>query len=191
MTLSAFLLAVLALLVTPGPTNTLLALAGARQGMRAALRLLPAELLGYLMAVVPLSLARLWVDPMAGPLALVVQIAAAIWVATLALKLARPPALGASGSSEVTGRRVLLTTLLNPKGLVVALVLMSPPGSAQHLAELGVFAVTVPLIGFGWMRLGAFLDGDRHPRRLGWFQRGAALWLAALALGLAHRALLG
>lgn len=191
MTLPAFALAILGLLLTPGPTNTLLALAGAREGTAAARRLLPAEAAGYLVAVLPLNVARLWFDPMAGPLGQLVQIAAALWVAALALRLARPPTAAQAATRPVTAAQVFLTTLLNPKVLLVALVLTAPPGAPGHMAELAVFFALVPVMGFCWTRLGALLDGARHPRRAGWLQRGAALWLAALALGLAHRALIG
>lgn len=49
-------LAVLVLLLTPGPTNSLVLLAGAERGWLGALRLVPAELSGYLLTVLPLSL---------------------------------------------------------------------------------------------------------------------------------------
>lgn len=50
----AFLSAVLALLATPGPTNTLMALAGAEGGVGRVARLLPAELAGHLTTILPL-----------------------------------------------------------------------------------------------------------------------------------------
>jgi threonine/homoserine/homoserine lactone efflux protein len=49
-------LAILALLLTPGPTNSLMLLAGAERGLLRASRLIPAELMGYLTTVVPLAL---------------------------------------------------------------------------------------------------------------------------------------
>jgi len=50
----SFTLAVLALLVTPGPTNTLLAASGAIAGLARSMRLIPAELCGYLAAIATL-----------------------------------------------------------------------------------------------------------------------------------------
>lgn len=46
-----YLLAVAMLLATPGPTNTLMATAGASAGIRGSLVLLLAELAGYLIAI--------------------------------------------------------------------------------------------------------------------------------------------
>ncbi|MDU6750805.1 MAG: hypothetical protein E6447_24460, partial [Bradyrhizobium sp.] len=51
MDLLTFVLSTAALLATPGPTNTLLATAGASRGARASAHLLLAELAGYLLAI--------------------------------------------------------------------------------------------------------------------------------------------
>ena len=42
---------VITILLTPGPTNTLLASSGIQSGIRKSLRLIPAEALGYLIAI--------------------------------------------------------------------------------------------------------------------------------------------
>jgi hypothetical protein len=52
-----FALAVLAVLGTPGPTNTLLATAGATAGLRRSLALIPAEAAGYTISILTLGLA--------------------------------------------------------------------------------------------------------------------------------------
>ena len=52
-----FAMAVLAVLGTPGPTNTLLATAGATGGLRCSLPLIPAEAAGYTISILTLGLA--------------------------------------------------------------------------------------------------------------------------------------
>ncbi len=188
MTTEVFVFAVLALLVTPGPTNTLLALGGAAQGPRAALRLLPAELLGYLAAVVPLSLLRLWLDPLQGPAGLVLHVGAALWVGWLALRIGFGGLRGATGiAAPVTPRLVLGTTLLNPKVLILALILLPLPSAAGWALHLALFAAAVPLVGLGWTLAGALL-GRRGGGGL-WLRRVAALWLGVLAVMLAQGAI--
>lgn len=50
-------LAVLALLLTPGPTNALMLLAGAERGLAGAARLSPVALAGHFLTVLPLAVA--------------------------------------------------------------------------------------------------------------------------------------
>ncbi len=94
MSLPAFTLAVLLLLLTPGPTNTLLAVAGASRGLKASLPLVFAELSGYLATVSLLVfVAAPWLvgQPIA---ALAVKLASTVWVLLLAARLwtnPRPP----------------------------------------------------------------------------------------------------
>jgi len=56
MEIGAFLFAVAALLLTSGPTNTLMGLAGASVGFGRALRLVPVEIGAYLLTTLPLAL---------------------------------------------------------------------------------------------------------------------------------------
>jgi len=84
MTLPAFCSTVIALLVSPGPTNnTLICLAGSRQGLRNAAKLIPAELLGYLTTTLPLVF--IGVSIKFGLLGLAIVGAALVWVTAGAL----------------------------------------------------------------------------------------------------------
>lgn len=56
MTLVELGLALTVLLLTPGPTNTLMLMAGAERGLARALWLIPVELAAYLAVVLPLAL---------------------------------------------------------------------------------------------------------------------------------------
>lgn len=188
---SAFLFAIWGILLTPGPTNTLLALSGASVGFRRSVPLMPLELAAYLLVAVPLA----WVgsEAMAARplLGVAVRLCAAAWVMFLAVKLWRTPKPGAP-AQRVTRRRVFVTTLLNPKALVFGLVLLPPGTSPQFLSRLGLFCLSVVCVASLWARGGAMLNrrrpGVEPPLP---FRRVVACWLGVLALGLVRSALPG
>ncbi len=185
----AFTLAVLALLAVPGPTNTLLAAAGASGGFRESLPLIAAELAGYLLAILVLTLGLGGVVANNPALALGLKLAASLWLGWCAIGLWRQAGEGfAAIDRPVSFRRVFITTLLNPKALIFALVIL-PPGSG---AALAAFATLVVLVATGWIGLGTALARSAGalmtPPRL-W--RGAALVLAAFATLLAGTAIAG
>lgn len=147
--------------------------------------------MGYLAVVVPLALARMWIDPNVGLLGTGIRIAAALWVAVLAFRIgfSSLPAQGALRA--VSARDVLVTTLLNPKVLIFALILLPAPAEADFALRLGLFALCVPVVGAGWTLAGAFLHRQGGARAADWFRRAAAVWLAVLAVMLAQTALAG
>ncbi|MFG1245924.1 hypothetical protein [Xanthobacter flavus] len=184
---AAFLFAIWGLLLTPGPTNTLLALSGASVGLGRSLRLMPAELAAYLVVTVPLATAG--ADLLAGaPLAAVaVRLAAAGWIAYLAVRLWRLPAPG-QAAGEVTLARVFTTTLLNPKALIIGLTLLPRGSEPDFPPHLALFAGSVVAVATIWAGGGALLKrGDGEQRLL--YRRAAACWLAFLAAALVGAAI--
>lgn len=189
-----FLLAVWALLLTPGPTNILLAVSGMRSGFVSSLRLLPAELGAYLLIVTPLSLVGPDLALVSPVLPRVLKLAAALWVLHLAIRLWRHCATHRSVTS-VSVRDVFLTTLLNPKGIVIGLVLLpSFATGGRYAAYVASFALSVVAIGGIWaaggasMGPGAQSGRTRAQRRI---SRLAALWLGVVSVGLTGGALSG
>ena len=188
MTMIDLTLAILVLLITPGPTNTLLFLAGAERGWRAALRLIPAELAGYLLMVVPLTLAGAAIFHDAPRARALVAIAAGLWVAWLAVKLWLPQAAETAGQ-RVGPTLVFTTTLLNPKALIFGLVLLP---SQDHLGlNLTLFAGLVAMVALAWAGFGAWLGGvsGSDGGALRWIRRGASLWLSVVSLTLLAKGL--
>lgn len=186
MTPAELALAVLLLLLTPGPTNSLVLLAGAERGWAGAMRLIPAELAGYFLTVVPLTLvgAALLADH--DGLRQGVTIAAALWVAVLAVKLWQLPSAVAGGQS--VGARVLfITTALNPKALIFGLVLLPSPDRLG--ANFALFAGLVVVVAALWGGAGAILHrgGVGQPRALFLMRRLASVWLAAISVLLIAR----
>lgn len=184
MTLTAFISAVLALLLAPGPTNTLMGIAGAQRGLRNVLGLLPAELFGYLTAILPLIYLGAEVLARWPAAAVVLKIAAALWVMFLAINLwGRPGAAGAG--SEVTARRVYLTTMLNPKALIFGLVLLPAPSDSEFAPRLGLFCLMVMAVAVVWGAAGQLTQqGAGDGRRLLVIQRIASIWLAVVSVTL-------
>lgn len=193
--LAQFVLASLALLLTPGPTNTLLAVAGATRGWRAGWPLLAAELGGYALSIGVLVLA---IGPAIAAderLAWALRLACAAYLAYLALQLWRGLAsLPTAGSPRqaVDFRRVFTTTLLNPKGLVFAFVIL-PDAAAQAImpSRALLLAFLIPLCGAAWLWLGdALRRGTASRLGLDAIHRIGACVLALFAVLLALGALL-
>lgn len=190
MPLPDLIIALMVLLLTPGPTNTLMALAGAERGVRGASGLIAVETCAYLCVVVPLALAGSAVLAAVPGLLPAVTAAAAAWVLWLAIRMWRSPLAAQDASAMVTPRRVFLTTLLNPKALVIGLVLVPGPDQPVRIA---VFAGLVCGAATVWIGLGALLvrRGDAAVTGLPpLLRRSAALWLGLLSAALALRAFL-
>ncbi len=190
MTLAGFIGAVCVLLLTPGPTNTLMSIAGASAGMRRVVSLLPAEILGYLLTIVPLtilgsSLFATWPQAATG-----VKVLAGLWIMALALRLWRLPD-PAAAKERVTPGQVFITTLLNPKALIFGLVLIPGPPDARFLPYLTVFCSLVISIALLWGFAGQLTQtgAASGQRRLQIFQRAAALWLMFISISLIARTL--
>lgn len=153
-----FVLAVLTLLATPGPTNTLLAASGASLGIRRSLALVPAEICGYLVSI---SLLMSVAAPLIAASALagtLLKIAASLWLLCCATRLWREG--GAALHTAViiiSPQRVFMTTLVNPKSLIFALVIIPPGPAAQVAPWLAAFAALVVMVALAWIAVGAGL----------------------------------
>jgi threonine/homoserine/homoserine lactone efflux protein len=149
--LAQFALAALALLIVPGPTNTVLAVAGAG-ARRSPVPLLAAELLGYLAVILA---ARLVLLPLiaAYPMAdFAIRIVVIAYLFYAAFRLWVRP-LSLSTQAPVGWGTVLLTTLLNPKGLVLAASVF-PRADAELAGYLGLFAFITIATGLLWFEIG-------------------------------------
>ncbi len=169
------LLALLALLVSPGPTNTLMILAGAERGARGVVPLAGVTVAAYLLTVAPLTLAAAALAGQPG-LRAGVTVVAGLWVARLALGLWRHPAPDAVPAA-VTAGQVFMTTLLNPKALIFGLVLL--PQVADRAAGLAFLAAAVAVASSLWGLAGALAAG--RTAALPVIRRGSALVLAVFA----------
>ena len=148
-----FMLAVVTVLGTPGPTNTLLATSGAITGIRASLSLLAGELAGYLVAI---TAYRIALEPILSfwPLSnIALKIGAATYLIWMAARLwFRGPLLDRPGTF-VSLPNLFFTTLLNPKALIFSAIIL--PKADPHLSLYFIaFSVSVIAVGLCWIIAG-------------------------------------
>jgi threonine/homoserine/homoserine lactone efflux protein len=151
-----YILAVLTVLGTPGPTNTLLATSGAMAGITRSLPLLLGELSGYLIAIAAIRLVLGPVFSAYPPLAIVLKVAVAIYLAWIAIRLWLRGADLTGPARAVTMQSIFVTTLLNPKALILAISIIpsADPNLAWFIAGLAVMVVGA---GLSWIAIGGVI----------------------------------
>lgn len=191
----SFFAVIATILLTPGPTNTLLATAGIRAGLRQSWGLIPAECLGYLVATTVWGTLLQVVVQQSPWLVQVIQLASGLYIAKLGWELWVYASLQPSNSQvpAIGRKQLLVATLLNPKAVIFALALFPAQtwiSTTNYLCVMGGFAFLVAGIGTLWIAFGALLLGGRiawlQPRH---FQRCAALVLGGFAVWLLCKAL--
>jgi threonine/homoserine/homoserine lactone efflux protein len=182
----AFALAVLALLATPGPTNTLLATSGAAAGFQRSLHLIAAEFTGYFTSIAALALVIAPLVRESHALDIALRIACGAYLLYAAWRLWQEGAAVISSGEPVKFRRVLVATLLNPKAIVFTFVIvphLSDHRFAEALPYLGALGALIAVVGGAWIgvgaavRAGVFAGGDR-----GYARRAGALVLCVFAV---------
>lgn len=150
-----FVLTVLTILGTPGPTNSLLATAGATAGFRHAMPLLAAEAGGYLISILTIGYLLGPVAASYPAIGLTLRLLVGAYLVYVALRLWRHGrAAEAGGHRIVTFGQLFVTTLLNPKALVFALGVM-PFGSPQLWIYFAGFLVMLLCAGSAWIAAGS------------------------------------
>ncbi|MFF7399066.1 LysE family translocator [Achromobacter sp. NPDC008082] len=192
-TLGLFLAGVAVILAMPGPTNTLLAAAGLRQGFLRSARLTGAELAGYLISITVWG-RFLEQAAQAFPwLPAVVRVAASVYIAYLSIRMWRAAQTVPSAAQQVIGMRTLfVATLLNPKGILFASAIFPPAAFltvSTYLVFMAMFAALLLPIGLMWVAFGASLGSQKikwiSPAQV---QRGASVVLGIFSLSLAWAA---
>jgi threonine/homoserine/homoserine lactone efflux protein len=173
-----FVFALLAILLVPGPTNTLLATSGATVGFVRSLPLLLCELIGYETAIVVI---RLLMGPVLARLPSGMRLMhalAAAYLVVLAVGLWRWRL--AQATRAVRPHHVLVTTLLNPKAWLIALVLIPLPGAADARYWL-VLTPLIPVIGSIWIAFGRLLSRSGSQGLTALIPKAASVMLGAFA----------
>lgn len=179
----SFLLVIATILLTPGPTNTLLASSGISQGLRRSAPLLSFECLGYVCAtsVWGLVLNTTMHDY---PFVInIIKVVSGLYIAKLGLRLwyqARRDPLQELLVS-VRPLELFIATLLNPKAVIFAMALFPVQtwlSVSNYAGVMGRFVLLVASIGGLWIVFGSLLMGGR----VRWLQPHVFQRLAALTL---------
>ncbi len=184
-----FVLGTAVILLTPGPTNTLLASAGLAQGVRRAAPLVAFELAGYLVGITAWGLFLVSAQAVYPWVGIVVRVASSVYLAYVAVKIWSAASAQASVRKTPIGPASLfVATLLNPKGLVFASTLFpahSFDRMQTYVGSILQFACLLVPIAFIWIKFGAVLGGQRsrfiNPENL---QRTAALVIGVFSVSI-------
>jgi threonine/homoserine/homoserine lactone efflux protein len=181
------LLALGGLLLTPGPTNIVLAFSTVSSGARRTAPMLAAAILAYLgIALAVGALAALIPAGSQAGLRSAIRVCAVLWLLWLAFRVWTSRDDGVD-VQLVTARQVFLTTLLNPKAMIVALLVQS---AGMTAALLGMVAALVGLAGAAWIGVGLLVrhSGSTLLSRRS-LRRASAICLAGFGIILAGSSL--
>ena len=185
---------VITILLTPGPTNTLLASSGIQSGIRNSLRLIPAEALGYLIAISIWGLIIGTVSKKYPMIPVILKLFSAAYIFYLAVKLWRTATVQDDFTQpSIRPRELFLATLLNPKALLFATAIFPVfvwQSATAYSAHMLTFLLLILPIAFFWIMIGSVLASNK----ISWLnqcnmQRTASLVLISFSVPLSYSAL--
>ena len=174
-----FTLAVVAVLATPGPTNTLLLTSGVTVGFHKSLPLLLAEAGAYAVSVGIVSIAADFLSSLLPAAHAALSAVVGLYLFFVAGTLWRKAVT--VGARLVVWSQVFATTLLNPKVLVFALIII-PHNAGDSARYFWGFIATVPLVGTAWIALGALARHQMSRRVCGAAPKVGSAVVALFAL---------
>ncbi|NUF24781.1 LysE family transporter [Acinetobacter oleivorans] len=185
---------VVTILLTPGPTNTLLASAGIQAGVKQSLKLIPAEVMGYLIAITSWGILLESVSYFIPWLPSVLKLISATFILYLAFKLWTTSTNDIKLDNPlITPKALFVATLLNPKALLFASAIF--PHAAWevfhvYFIHIAVFLSLITPIAFLWIAFGTVLISNKvtwlNQRNL---QRTAAFILTFFAMPIGYSAI--
>ena len=185
----------LTILLTPGPTNTLLASSGIQVGIRKSLRLIPAEAFGYLISITAWGFLIGKVSVHLPLLPTILKLFSASYIIYLAIKLWRTADVEVSfNQPTIRARELFLATLLNPKALLFASAIFPTIAWTKldyYLSHMSLFLVLIVPIAFFWTFIGSILASNK----IRWLnqsnlQKTASLVLMSFSIPLSYSAIL-
>lgn len=186
---------VITILLTPGPTNTLLASSGIQVGLRKSLLLIPAEAVGYIIAITAWGMLIGKVSATLPVLPIFLKLLSAGYIVFLAIKLWRTANQEvALNQPTIRPRELLCATLLNPKALLFASAIFPVAAWKSqeiYIAHMSSFVGLILPIALFWISVGAMLATNK----VAWLsqsklQRTASVVLMAFAIPISYSALI-
>jgi threonine/homoserine/homoserine lactone efflux protein len=185
---------VITILLTPGPTNTLLASSGIQVGLRKSLLLIPAEAVGYIIAITAWGMLIGKVSATLPLLPTFLKLLSAAYIFFLAIKLWRTANQDVVlNQPTIRPKELLCATLLNPKALLFASAIF--PAAAWksqdiYMAHMSTFVGLILPIALFWISVGAMLATNK----VNWLsqaklQRTACIVLVSFAIPISYSAL--
>lgn len=178
-----FVLAMIAVLMIPGPTNALLASSAHQQGLKKTSLFIPAELFGYFYAINLWAIFLHLCHPIWPHLTHILHLLSAAYVLWLAFHLWRSAHLQQHNQRYVaiTPRQLFFSTLKNPRALLFAAGVFPPETWSNPTNFIVVFAifglVLLPSVLF-WMSFGrAILAGQFKQIKTDLLYKGSAMLL--------------
>ncbi|WP_160242913.1 LysE family translocator [Acinetobacter indicus] len=189
---------VITILLTLGPTNTLLASSGIQVGIRKSFHLIPAEAFGYLISITLWGMLIGQVSSQLPLLPTVLKLFSAVYIIYLAIKLWRTANVEQQFQQPtIRARELFVATLLNPKALLFASAIFpaiawtSAAHYVAHILMFLMFLILIIPIAFFWTLIGSFLASNKirwlNPANL---QKTASLLLFSFSIPLSYSALL-
>ncbi|MEX8153598.1 LysE family translocator [Acinetobacter baumannii] len=183
------------ILLTPGPTNTLLASSGLQVGLKKSAKLIPAEVLGY---VISISAWGMLIGKVSATLPLlppILKLLSACYIIFLAIKLWHTANQQLElDQPTIRPRELFCATLLNPKALLFASAIFPVAAWTNfhiYLIHMLAYLALITPIALFWIFLGSVLAANK----VRWLnqsnlQRTASLVLVSFSIPISYSALL-
>lgn len=188
-----FLGLIIVILLTPGPTNTLLAASGVQAGYKKSLVLIPAEALGYLCSITLWGFVLKQLLNQFPTILPVLKLIAAIYIIGLSIILWNTANITKSSQFRTINYKTLFTiTFLNPKAFIFAVTIF-PLSTWENFSNyltvmLSFLLVLIPVANI-WIFFGHVLNnGNIKGLSSSVLQRCAAVILTLFCLPLIYTA---
>ncbi|GAA5587920.1 hypothetical protein Acal01_03106 [Acinetobacter calcoaceticus] len=183
------------ILLTPGPTNTLLASSGVQVGLRKSVKLIPAEVLGYVISISAWGMLIGKVSTTLPLLPPILKLLSACYIIFLAIKLWHTANQEIElNQPTIRTRELFCATLLNPKTLLFASAIFPVAAWSDfhiYLIHMMAYLALITPIALFWIFLGSLLAS----KKVAWLnqtnlQKTASLVLVSFSIPISYSALL-